>query len=191
MTAKHRYAGFTLLEILVVVFIIGVTATFAIIAFSSRAVDDKLATEARRLEQLLRLASEEAVVHGIELGFLTDGGTYAFLAADEERGGWVFYPDEGPLRERELPKGFEIKLAVDDFDLPVAEKAKDEDEKEKQLTPQIYFLSSGELSPFELELTADGAKQRYRYSAKLTGEIELKTLDVERDARRSRSRSEK
>ena len=185
MTTFSRSRGFTLLEILVVVFIIGVTATFAIIAFSGRAVDDKLATEARRLEQLFRLASEEAVVQGLELGFLTDGRTYAFLVADPEQG-WMSYPEEGPLRERELPNGFEITLAVDDFDLPVSRKP-DEDDDDKtrtQLTPQIYFLSSGELSPFELELAADGAKQRYRYSAKLTGELEMKTLQS--DDRRGR-----
>ncbi len=168
------------------------TATFAIIAFSGRAVDDKLATEARRLEQLLRLASEEAVVQGIELGFLTDGSTYTFLAVSEQ--GWAVYPDEGPLRERELPNGFEITLAVDDFDLPVAKKSdedEDDDKKEKELTPQIYFLSSGELSPFEIELAADGAKQRYRYSAKLTGEIEFKTLDNDKRARRQPPAREK
>ncbi|MGH8530606.1 MAG: type II secretion system minor pseudopilin GspH [Nevskiales bacterium] len=172
--------GFTLLELLVVVFIIGITATFAVIAFSGRAVDDRLETEARRLEQLLRLASEEAIVQGIELGFLTDGKTYAFLVADSERGQqWLAYPEDGVLRTRELPEGMELQIAVDDFDLPAAKKPeKDEDEKDT-LTPQIYFLSSGELSPFELELTAEGAKQRYRYAAKLSGEIEVKPLESE------------
>ncbi len=185
--------GFTLLELLVVVFIIGITATFAVIAFSGRAVDDRLETEARRLEQLLRLASEEAVVQGIELGFLTDGKTYAFLFADSEQNrGWLAYPDDGPLRTRELPEGMELQIAVDDFDLPAAEKPKQDDEEGKgedekdPLRPQVYFLSSGELSPFELELTAEGAKQRYRYAAKLTGEIEVKPLEREQTGPRGR-----
>ncbi len=178
-TCVCQNRGFTLIELLVVVFIIGITAGFAVIAISGRAVDDRLENEARRLEQLLRLASEEAVIQGIEVGFLTDGTSYTFLELGEQ--GWSGYPDEGPLRPRDLPEGMELTLAVDEFDLPPAQKAKKDGdaEEENELTPQIYFLSSGELSPFDLELIAEGARRRYRLTAKLTGEIEFKPLDSE------------
>ena len=67
--------GFTLIEILVVVFIIGVILGFATLSLSGRALDDKAQEEARRLAEVLRLARDEASMTGFELGWRrTDKG---------------------------------------------------------------------------------------------------------------------
>lgn len=191
----NRSRGFTLLELLVVVFIIGVVASFSVIHISGGAQDDRLAQEAQRLSALMQLASETAIMEGVEVGFIADEHSYAFLLLDADLG-WSAPADDSPLRLRELPKGMSLALSVDEFALPQADE-KDEDEfsldnerlaedskgKDKELTPQIYFLSSEELSPFTVELSAEGTQTRYRILGKESGEIELSAPETATEAR--------
>ncbi len=166
---RSNVRGFTLLELLVVLFIIGITITFAGLSFTNRAVDDRLKTEARRLQEIMRLASEEAVIQGIELGMRSDGRKYGFLVIAEE--GWGEYEGDTPLKEHVLPEGISLEVTVEDFALPVPE--------EEEILPQIVFLSSGELTPFDIEMRAETAKSYYRFEGQLTGEVKVESLDIE------------
>ena len=64
LRSPPRAEGFTLLEILVVMVIIGVLATMVSLSISGRAVDDRMQAESRRVEELLRLASDQAQALG-------------------------------------------------------------------------------------------------------------------------------
>ncbi len=177
----RRQAGFTLLEILAVIVIIGVTISFASLSLSSRAVDERLANEANRLQALLKLAADEAVVQGEEIGFLLASDGYAFYHLEENQ--WAAYA-EGPLRERVLPDGLKLYLASDEseeFQIPLPEDDdKNSDSKKKKTLPQILLLSSGELTPFALELRADHLPVYYRAEGKITGQISLQRLEIKR-----------
>ncbi len=153
---------------LVVLFIIGITVTFATLSFSGRSADDRLDNEARRLQEIMRLASEEAVLQGIELGMQSDGEKYGFLVITDE--GWALYEGDTPLKEYALPSGITLEVTVEDFALEVPE--------EEELLPQIVFLSSGELTPFNLDMRAESAKNYYQFTGALTGKIDLEKLDV-------------
>lgn len=175
---RRSHDGFTLLEILAVIVIIGITVSFASLSLSSRAVDERLVTEADRLLVLLKLAADEAVVQGEELGLLLAGDGYAFYHLEDHK--WIAYP-EGPLRERTLPDGTRLYLASEgreEFQLP---KPKDNDKnaetKKKQTEPQILMLSSGELTPFVLELRAGHLPVYYRVEGKITGQISMERLE--------------
>lgn len=113
--AAQRHGGFTLLELLVVVVIIGILITFAMLSISNRAVSDRLETEAARLQQLFEVAREDAELQGIELGFIRTDFGYAFLVANEGR--WMPIP-EGPLRTRPLPPPMTLWLQVDGREVP-------------------------------------------------------------------------
>jgi general secretion pathway protein H len=169
--------GFTFLEILAVVVIIAIIVTFANLALSSRAVDERLATEAQRLEALLRLAADEAVVQGEEIGLLVASDGYAFYHLEQNR--WLPY-EEGPLRERVLPEGLSLRLVSaggDEVQLPLpADAEEDGDKQRKRVQPQILLLSSGELTPFVLELGAARLPVRYQAEGRITGQIELKRI---------------
>lgn len=176
---KPRHGGFTLLEILAVIVIIGITVSFASLSLSSRAVDERLSSEADRLLALLKLAADEAVVQGEEIGMLLASDGYAFYHLEDNK--WVAYA-EGPLRERNLPQGTRLFLASDESEtiqLP-APKAEDRntDPKKKSAEPQILMLSSGELTPFVLELRADHLPVYYRAEGKITGQIDMERLEA-------------
>lgn len=176
VTCRTHQKGFTFLEILAVVVIIAITVTFAGLSLGSRAAEDRLDTEARRLEALLRLAADEAIVQGEEIGLLVASDGYAFYHLEDNR--WAAY-EEGSLRERSLPEDLKLRLVSDgreDLPLPLPTDTGADGDEAKRPSPQILLLSSGELTPFVLELHASGLSSHYRAEGSLTGQIELKRV---------------
>jgi general secretion pathway protein H len=163
-----KQAGFTLIEILVVVFIIGVTLGFATLSLSGRAVDDKAEEEAQRMLQIFRLARDEAGMTGLELGWLATHDGYRFLALAEQ--GWAPYGDRSPLHSRTLEKPLQLTVKVED--LPIKADPKRD-------SPQILFLSSGEVTPFSVDIGAPGLEVVYSVSGNLLGQLELKRVSAD------------
>ena len=166
--------GFTLLELLVVVMIIGILATFAIVSIGNRALDDRLEVESKRLEQILKLASEEAETKGIELGFRYTKEQYEFLATDKD-GLWAPYTDAGPLRPREIPAPFYLELSIEDRPVPPAEDATDN--KNQKIEPQIMLLSSGEITAFGLAIKAENYSPYYQLKADTLGKFSRSRIE--------------
>jgi general secretion pathway protein H len=158
--------GFTLVEILVVIVIVGVIISFAVLSIGGRAVDERLDNEARRLRELITLAADEAVLQGTELGFVQTAEGYAFLALRE--GKWGYAAAEGPMRPRLL------ELRVDGR--PVAPLPLDDERVE--LKPQVLLLSSGEATEFSLDLRAHQHPAYYRLQGDPLGRVTLERKDA-------------
>ena len=150
------------------ILIIGILATFATLSIGNRALDDRLEVESQRLEQILKLASEEAETKGIEIGFRYTQERYEFLATDKD-GHWAPYTSSGPLRPRPIPQPFYLDLQVENR--PVAPASEEADSKEKKIEPQILLLSSGEVTAFTLDVKADNYKPYYHLQADTLGKI--------------------
>lgn len=108
--------GFTLIEIMVVVFIIGILVTFATLSISSRVLSDQLENEAQRLQALFEIAGEDAEMHGMEVGFVYTDDGYAFVATSPE-GRWLPITT-GPLRPREVKPPITLDLHVEGRSVP-------------------------------------------------------------------------
>ncbi|MCK5770818.1 type II secretion system minor pseudopilin GspH [Algiphilus sp.] len=145
MSPRLRASGFTLLELMVVLLIIGVMTSFAVLSIGNRTLSDRQDNEAARLQELFRLAQDEALFKRVEIGFFTDEQRYGFLTPDGE-GGWQPYTKSGPLRVRPFSEPFRGVLFVEGQ----AVAPPDPEEPE----PAVLILSSGEVTPFRLEIRA-------------------------------------
>jgi general secretion pathway protein H len=102
----HAAGGFTLLEMLVVVLIMGLLVGLVRVVVQPDA-RGQLRVEAERLAQLLDLAAAEARLSGQTLGWTASGPAYQFWRFREETG-WLEIIDSDLLRARVLPPGMTI-----------------------------------------------------------------------------------
>lgn len=151
--------GFTLFEVIIVVFIIGMIVTFASLSIGQHG-DRYVEDEAKRLHHLLRLATEEAVFRSQELSLMLTSSGYQFASLQGPK--WEPITDDPFFREREFPDMVTIKLIVDEEEVNLGDSDK---------PAQIFLLSSGELTP-PFTLTLKGEEEvTYRINGKITGEV--------------------
>jgi hypothetical protein len=98
-----------------------------------------LETEVRRLELLLGMARNEAILDSSEYGFRTVGNGYEFLKFADGSQAWEKAP--APFHLRELPDDIELILRTEKnaFSIP------------GESLPPLLILSSGETTPATLE----------------------------------------
>lgn len=161
-------AGFTLLELLAVLIIVGVIASFAVLSVGDRGASDRLDREARRLGELLHIAGQEAILQSRELGVEFTPAGYRFLVLDKEQ--WTALGGDDLLRERAFPAGFEIRLFLEGLPVVLEKKRKDKKDDNKA-APHLFLLSSGETSPFELTLIDPQAELRCRVKGDVMGGV--------------------
>ncbi len=104
---RGRDAGFTLLEMLMVILIMGLCLGLisAVVKPDARAM---LGVEADRLAHLLNLAADESRLTGKPVRWTAENSGYRFWRAHEE-GGWLEIDDSGDLlRPRAMPDGMVI-----------------------------------------------------------------------------------
>ncbi len=171
---KSRPAGFTLLELLIVMFIIGMMSGLAMLTVGFGNPDQSLENEARRLRRLMGLTAQEAILQGREIGILITRDAYRFLTPGKL--GWAAMDADDMLRERELPQGWRLELVQDEqpADLAAAPPGGEgETEEGKPPPPQILFYATGEVTPFRLSLHSQDDSGFYVIEAQANGEIEM------------------
>jgi general secretion pathway protein H len=145
ITHSHSDSGFTLLEILVVVALMGLLAGVVSLSLSggqSRQVRE----EADRLRQVLTMAGDEAVFQGVELGAMFTPRSYGFVRYDNSSHDWK--PLEGKsFRAHVMPQGIQLTLKLADKQVAFSNTGK------RGVHPAVMFLSSGEMTAFTLAVT--------------------------------------
>jgi len=161
-------SGFSLLELLVVIVIIAILFTFTTLAIRGTSPEELIQTEAQRLDRLIQLALEEAILKGTEYGLEFKPDSYRFLLFIENT--WQPLEDDKLLRQRQLPENMQFELEVEQIDVLV-EKQSDDSEDEDRPDPQVFILSSGEITPeFSVRLVIPGVTTSYIVSGEINGE---------------------
>ena len=150
-----RERGFTLLEILVVVAIIGVMTAGLILSLNFTHHDQALKTESDRLLALMHYAREQAELQTRDYGVVFDQNGYEFVVYSVRRGLWRRVFEDSALRARRLPRGLRFRLVVDARPVVLPERI-----HPKALAPQVLLYSSGDLSSFEITLERPGTDHR-------------------------------
>ena len=150
-------AGFTLIEILVVMVLIAIVVSLATVRFQR---DDRqiLRDEAQRLASLLTHARDEAITTGVALGWRTDGSGYRFMRRGASRE-WEDLAADDILRPRTLPSPIQF-VGVEVADPGTSARAKKAGGSEAN--PVVVFLPSAANKPFRVMMELNGARIRLR-----------------------------
>lgn len=161
-------AGFSLLELLVVVTIIGIFAGAAVLSMGALGSDRELEREALRLRGLVDLMQEEAILESRDYGILFAETGYRFYVYDYRQLTWLLVSDDRLLREYALTEPLRLALDMDDREVLLALDFEARGRIE-QAEPQVTILASGELTPFEIAFYRDLAGGRFLLDAKIDG----------------------
>jgi general secretion pathway protein H len=132
--------GFTLVEILVVVVIIALTAGLAVVAYDGNPRGVAI-REATRLAGALEHAAQSAQVRAETLGVSADGGHWQFWRRPDDANAWLPVTDDDVLAPHALPPGLDV--------LPLAYAG-------QPLDPDaiVPLHASGHNEPYSFALTA-------------------------------------
>jgi general secretion pathway protein H len=157
---KHRQQGFTLIEVMLVIVLIGVMVSAVQFTFSGNKAEQLLEQNSARFAGVFDVAAEYGLLNNIELGLFVEKNTYQFLGYDGVS--WSPIASNPMFEVFTLPEGIEITLQLDD--LPIEEPLlfdssllinEDQDDnfteaEKKKIIPQVYMLSGGDITPFSL-----------------------------------------
>ncbi|MES0327501.1 MAG: type II secretion system minor pseudopilin GspH [Gammaproteobacteria bacterium] len=174
--------GFTLLELLIVIVIVAILFSFATLTIRSSSPEDLIKEEAYRLDRLIQLVLEEAVLKNTEYGLEFKTNSYRFLTYTDDH--WQAVSDDKLLRKRELAEEMEIELIIEQTDIIIGEEAEatdednDKEDEEKKAKPQVFLLSSEEITPeFSARFSLHGIETSYIVSGSIDGKHEAKLSD--------------
>jgi general secretion pathway protein H len=154
----RQAGGFTLIEIMIVVFIIGLITAAAVITFGGDRRDTELDKEAQRLDALFDYVREQAELQTRDYGFRVNAKGYSFVTFDVLQNQWREADEDDALRLREFPDGILPEVIVEGRAIVLDRK----EPSVKDFKPQIMIFANGDLSSFEVSLQREGGSDRAR-----------------------------
>ncbi|MGS2724498.1 type II secretion system minor pseudopilin GspH [Porticoccus sp. GXU_MW_L64] len=181
---QHKPNGFTMVELLVVVTVIGLIATITTVAIFTDSTHQRLQRQVKELQGQVELMAEEAQLHGTTFGLLlsrdeNDIWTYRWrqelevaLREDDQTDADWWLPLRGEGRALfppvSFPAGVEVELRFAGNDsLPPLEIGADEP------IPQVFFYPHGEITPFQLQLISAAGDSHFQLQADLLGRADV------------------
>ena len=169
METAKRSRGFTLLELLLVLVIVGVVAATVATAVPNVGSARRVQAEAERLALAVEAARGEALRGNEMWGLSVHERGYAFYTFDED-GRWSAV-SRAPLAPWQAEEGVVIALAAAS---PVAAAESGSSEPDASATPEIAILPGGETTPFVVTVgpaadSADGVDEEQAWVVQSDG----------------------
>ena len=115
--------GFTLLELMIVVVIIGIVVIGAILSLGATGTDSALQQERDRLAALMAYTRERGAMLTLEYGIRLGQHGYRFAFYDNRLAQWSAERVDETLRLRQLPSGLRFRLQIEGKDIVLDDKA--------------------------------------------------------------------
>lgn len=165
--------GFTLLEVMLVLLIVGLLTGVVALNFAGKTPQQQVQQEVLRFTQAFQFVAEQAQLQQQEWGLVVAAESYAFVYYSPE--GWQLPQQPAILKEYVLPEGIRLQLELEglpgaEYNLlsqltwerePESRWATDQEKKAVPF-PQVFILSSGEISPFRVNFVFDVRSQTFQ-----------------------------
>ena len=171
--------GFTLIELMVVVVIIGVVIAGTVLAIGASGDDTQLQEERDRLVAMTQYVRERGELQTREYGLRLAPTAYQYVVYEPRTGAWVVDDLDTSLRERRLPVGLDFSLVVEGREVVIA-KPKDVGQLKDEvaeLTPQVMLFSNGDTSDFALTLRRKSAAKSTTLQSAEDGKISVGAVE--------------
>lgn len=142
---KHKQEserGFTLLELLVILVIIGILITFVAVSFTTNSYNHEIRAEATQLARKIELLRRVATTHNETWGISISRDSYRFLKFDPTEDQWLESKNR-LYRNHVLPNNMFLEFDGN-IDIPVLIDKINESE------PEMVVVPGGEITPFVL-----------------------------------------
>jgi len=164
-------AGFSLLELLVVVMIIGLLVRAVTLSWDVLGNDREIEQETARLRGVIDLLHEEALMQSRDYGVMFTATGYRFYVYDYRELKWVEPPRDRLLEQHALYPQLSMALVLDGREVQLMPDFDSQDVENAE--PQVMLLSSGEVTPFTLEMTREGLDGRFELTAEIGGKLNV------------------
>src|SRR5688572_1761936 len=167
--ARAASAGFTLLELLVVVAIIGLLAGAVTLSWRALGNDQEMEQETGRLRSMIDLLHEEALMQTRDYGLMFTETGYRFYVFDYQTLEWVSPQGDRLLEPHQLRPLLSMVLVLEGREVQLDPDFESQDIENAE--PQVMLLSSGEVTPFEIEMAREGVDGRFDLEVALDGKV--------------------
>ncbi|MCC2606492.1 type II secretion system minor pseudopilin GspH [Planctobacterium marinum] len=161
--------GFSLIEVMVVLFMIGLSVAVVVLNYSGNDLDKELQKKARRFQIVFDMASDYAVLNQVQLGLRIEPekNQYFFMFLNDEDK-WRPIQGEDLFAVQEFEQEYSLELELDDLpwvqedslfdagifdeELSVSDESTEigKEEEQEPEPPQVFIFSSGDFTPFSL-----------------------------------------
>lgn len=164
---KLRHAGFTLMEVMLVILLMGLSAAAVTMSMGNSGPREALNKAAAQFIAATELVLDETVLNGYFVGIVIEKSSYRFVYYKDSK--WHPLEEDRILSEKQLDPSVTLNLVLDGLPLVQEDESEDSlfddpliepsaEEKKKHPEPQILLLPSGEMSAFELSFIAKADK---------------------------------
>jgi general secretion pathway protein H len=190
--------GFTLIEILVVVVIIGIVIVGAILSLGATGKDSQLERERDRLSALMAYVHERGGMLTLEYGIRCGQHGYRFVYFDSLTNQWVPESVDDTLRARRMPAGLSLQLIIEGRQVVLSDKAlvlskaattppggtvstlgdmtSSFNNQLADNSPQIMLFSNGDANSFALTIARDGTGRSVTLQSNADGTIKVSDI---------------
>lgn len=177
-SVKPRFqAGFTLLEIMLVLVLMGMASVGVMMVLPQQTNENEnVDWQSQRFSTLLQFAEDQALISGQELALVFKDNAYRFAFYDYESKKWLALVSEQIGKEIEIPESLDLEhnligsvwdeIEAEDEDVFLDEdylvQIDDDEDEVESLSPQVFIMSSGEVTPFSVTFseTTDSVNNR-------------------------------
>lgn len=162
--------GFTLIEILVVIAILGIIVTFVVLNVDLRSRAKVAQQTAKELLLLMQATQQQAILQQQPMGISIQSDAYSFWQYTETSDSMVWQPIEqdSVFSSRHLPKGVHLQLTL---------LAGNADAASLTNTPTLVFAIDGTQAPFKLTISIEDDSVHYVLTGQANGDLSLTKED--------------